>query len=90
MSQMTHHAPAIRGTSRPSQDQKGHVWSNYQKDILGGEGIEGLQQGDFWVFGHTHFSTSFEQDEVHVVANQRGGSQEQNRSGYNVQFTFEM
>ncbi|KUJ15342.1 uncharacterized protein LY89DRAFT_735462 [Mollisia scopiformis] len=90
---MTHHAPAIRGTSRPAWDGTGPAWSNYQNDILGGEGIEGLQEGDVWVFGHTHWSVNkYMLDEVRLIANQRGGSQEQTRVNnvYDPGFTFEM
>jgi hypothetical protein len=69
---MTHHAPCITGTSAPECDGVGDSWSNFQVDILGGLGIEGLGKGDVWVFGHTHFSAGFEQDEVRVLSNQRG------------------
>ncbi|KUJ15343.1 uncharacterized protein LY89DRAFT_686104 [Mollisia scopiformis] len=79
---MTHHAPTIRESGQPGRDgtrAEGLVpaqpeqWSGYQTDILGGEGLVGLRPGDHWVFGHTHFSTQFEQDEVRCISNQRGG-----------------
>jgi predicted phosphodiesterase len=68
---ITHHAPCF-GTSIPSQDKEGERWSAYQNDILGGEGVEGLQMGDVWVFGHTHFCCDFFRDEVRVYSNPRG------------------
>ncbi|KAE9364662.1 hypothetical protein N431DRAFT_354548 [Stipitochalara longipes BDJ] len=70
---MTHHAPCITGTSTPDKDGQGDSWSDFQVDILGGEGMVGLQADDIWVFGHTHWSTDFMQDEVRVYSNQRGG-----------------
>jgi len=70
---MTHHAPCITSTSAPSLDGVSGSWSDFQVDILGGEGVPGLQAGDVWVFGHTHWSTDFVQDEVRVYSNQRGG-----------------
>ncbi|KAE8445152.1 hypothetical protein EG329_013648 [Mollisiaceae sp. DMI_Dod_QoI] len=76
---MTHHAPKIRWTSELRYDQKGSYWSAYQNDILGGEGVDGLQEGDVWVYGHTHWSTTWIQDEVRGIANQRGGSREEGR-----------
>jgi predicted phosphodiesterase len=72
---MTHHAPTITRTSDPTRDGIGKDWSNFQVDILGGEGMLGLGKGDVWVFGHTHWSTDFYQDEVRVYSNQRGGFQ---------------
>lgn len=75
---MTHHAPTIRGSNQPQREYKGGPtssfnFSGYQNDLLGGEGMEGLREGDVWVFGHTHYSCDFMQDGVRVVANQRGG-----------------
>ncbi|KAN0099746.1 hypothetical protein V8E51_013521 [Hyaloscypha variabilis] len=70
---MTHHAPCIKDTSRPSLDGVGDSWSNFQIDILGGAGMPGLKAGDVWVFGHIHWSTDFVQDEVRAYSNQRGG-----------------
>ncbi len=45
---MTHHAPCIKDTSRPSLDGIGDSWSNFQIDILGGAGMPGLKAGDVW------------------------------------------
>lgn len=76
---MTHHAPTLRGTAQPGREYKSgptntNKFSGYQNDLLGGEGIEGLRKDDVWVFGHTHYSCDFVQDDVRVVANQRGGA----------------
>lgn len=75
---MNHHTPTVRGTNQKAREYTGgnpdaSLFSGYQADILGGEGIEGSRENDVWVFGHTHFSCDFVQDEVRVVANQRGG-----------------
>lgn len=72
---ITHHAPCF-GTSKAGQDKTGPNWSSYQNDILGGEGVEGLRRGDTWVFGHTHFTCDFTQDEVRVYSNARGRPKE--------------
>ena len=72
---LTHHAPTVRGSSRPDQDDcKTPTWSAYQNDILGGEGVDGLHSGDIWAFGHTHWGCDFVEDGVRVIANQMGGS----------------
>lgn len=49
----THHAPSIYGTTAENSTfRSGPMYAN---DILGGRSIDGLQKGDFWVFGHTFF-----------------------------------
>jgi hypothetical protein len=70
---MTHHAPCISHTiSSDLGEFSGLFWSSFQVDILGGEGMRGLGKGDVWVFGHTHWSTDFLQDDVRIFANQKG------------------
>ncbi|KAF8864005.1 hypothetical protein BDZ45DRAFT_551116, partial [Acephala macrosclerotiorum] len=73
---MTHHAPSIRGTCQQEEDSSreyfsgptaGLQFSGYANDLLGGEGIAGLQEGDVWAFGHTHYSCRFKQDEVSLI-----------------------
>ena len=65
---ITHHAPAIQGTSRPSDLVK--PWScAFSTDLLAHKALADTQ---LWVFGHTHFSCDFKQGEVRLVSNQRG------------------
>jgi predicted phosphodiesterase len=86
---MTHHAPTVRGSSRPElENDTNKTWSAYQTDILGGEGVPGLQSGDVWAFGHAHWSCSFVQDDVRVIANQKGSTGE--KSGWGKFPDFEM
>ena len=86
---MTHHTPTVRGSSRPGfENDTNKTWSAYQTDILGGEGVPGLQIGDVWAFGHTHWSCSFVQDDVRVIANRKGSSGE--KSGWGKFPDFEM
>lgn len=40
--------------------------------------------------GHTHFSCDFWQDDVRVIANQRGGARQANASGFDHEMTVEM
>jgi hypothetical protein len=78
---LTHHSPTIfksslqatNGKEAKSGSRADSKRSNFQNDILGGEGMEGLQKGDVWLFSHTHFSCDFYQGEVRCYSNQRGG-----------------
>lgn len=65
----THHAPCIEGTSRP--EQRSNPWTPaFATDLLD---MEGAWDGvNVWVFGHTHFSTTFSRRGIRLVANQRG------------------
>lgn len=65
---INHHAPTIKGTSRPSDLV--NPWScAFSTDLLAHEALADTQ---LWVFGHTHFSCDFKQGEVRLVSNQRG------------------
>ncbi|ROV94747.1 hypothetical protein VMCG_08897 [Cytospora schulzeri] len=68
---VTHHAPAMKGTSAPRNED--NPWSSaYSTDILPGMDGESWRQVNIWVFGHTHYSTDFVVDGVRLLANQRG------------------
>lgn len=56
---VTHHAPAIKGTSAPRNED--NPWSSaYATDVvLQGKGGGLWGQVRVWVFGHTHYSTDF-------------------------------
>ncbi|CZS89865.1 uncharacterized protein RAG0_01101 [Rhynchosporium agropyri] len=73
---LTHYCPLMVGSTR--FEFRGS-WSNWQTDILGGEGVEGLGEGDTWIHGHTHFSHESWQDGVRVLSNSRGNSMERTR-----------
>ncbi|CAL3970246.1 unnamed protein product [Diplocarpon coronariae] len=76
---MTHYAPCLNGTIDEADPAYWNEWSGHMTDILGGEGVEGLGAGDFWVFGNTPWSTEKRmQDEVHMFSNTRGGTQYEN------------
>lgn len=47
---VTHHTPTLSGTASPDRDGR---HSNYQTDLLGGEGVDEFIERDTWVFGHT-------------------------------------
>lgn len=69
---VTHHAPLLKGTSRPEHES--NPWTcAFATDVLNDDrwGWDGVK---WWVFGHTHFSTEFTESEsgVRVVSNQRG------------------
>ncbi|PLB53519.1 putative calcineurin-like phosphoesterase [Aspergillus steynii IBT 23096] len=64
---VTHHAPLTRGTSKPQYE--GSPWSC----AFGTDVLPHLSAGvDTWMFGHTHYSTGFQEEGVRVVSNQRG------------------
>jgi len=66
---LTHHAPAIQGTSAP-QYQGGSVNTAFATDMslrsCWGNPLS------VWAFGHTHFNCDFVKDNVRIVSNQRG------------------
>ncbi|KAI9673672.1 MAG: hypothetical protein M1817_002310 [Caeruleum heppii] len=70
---VTRHAPSTRGTSSPlNQD---NAWkSAFGTDLLGLEDGEEscLNDVQWWIFGHTHYSTQFTSGKVNVISNQRG------------------
>lgn len=64
----THHAPCVEGTS--AKEHQGNPWGcAFATDLLAEGGWRGV---DTWVFGHTHYTTTFKTKGVRVVANQRG------------------
>ncbi|KAL3426851.1 hypothetical protein PVAG01_00360 [Phlyctema vagabunda] len=67
---VTHHAPSRTKISRRELD--GNVMCSYfGSDILEGkDAIPGLGEGDVWVFGHTHLTTTWKNGGVEVHANQ--------------------
>jgi hypothetical protein len=88
---MTHHAPCITRTVSPDLNEFfGLFWSDFQVDILGGEGMRGLGKGDVWVFGHTHWSADFQQDDVRIFANQRGREGEKSREEFDGKRVLEV
>lgn len=72
---VTHHAPCMKGSSDPRHAN--NAWNSaFATDLLpenaGSADAAPLLDVQFWVFGHTHFSTEFERGGVRVVSNQRG------------------
>lgn len=68
---ITHHAPAIRGTSAPANES--NAWSSaFSTDLLGQCDATPLDNVQCWVFGHTHHCSEFMRGKVRLVSNQRG------------------
>ncbi|EFR04171.1 Ser/Thr protein phosphatase superfamily protein [Nannizzia gypsea CBS 118893] len=66
---ITHHAPCIRESSRP--DQVDNPWTcSFATELFDKAAV--FSQVQFWVFGHTHYTTSFVKEGVRLVSNQRG------------------
>lgn len=65
---ITHHAPTIKGTSKPS-DTGSPLSSAFATDLLHTGHLADVQ---CWIFEHTHFSTEFKRRRVQLVSNQRG------------------
>ncbi|KAI2463151.1 putative calcineurin-like phosphoesterase [Annulohypoxylon bovei var. microspora] len=64
----THHAPCVKGTSRP--EHANGPWSSaFATDLVDRGGWHGVKT---WVFGHTHYSTKFARKGIEIMANQRG------------------
>ncbi|KAG7112642.1 hypothetical protein HYQ45_017187 [Verticillium longisporum] len=66
----THHAPCVKGTSRPEHAASPLSFA-FATDLVH-EKAWAWAGVKVWVFGHTHFSTSFTQNGIRLVANQRG------------------
>lgn len=68
---ITHHAPSTRDTSKPTDEN--NPWSSaFGTDLLGMKEGSCLDDVQWWVFGHTHYSTEFLRGKVKLVSNQRG------------------
>jgi Calcineurin-like phosphoesterase len=78
---ITHHAPIRKGSSRPEHEE--NPWSDAfatelldpHPDLTGCEEsaeTNVLREVSWWVFGHTHFTTSCTRENVRLVSNQRG------------------
>lgn len=68
---VTHHAPAVRGTSAPANE--GNPWSSaFSTDLLGQHDGSPLDDVQYWVFGHTHYCSESTRGNVRLVSNQRG------------------
>ncbi|KAI1108470.1 ser/Thr protein phosphatase superfamily [Nemania sp. NC0429] len=64
----THHAPCTEGTSKP--EHSANLWTPaFATDLIHQESWRGVKT---WVFGHTHYSTTFRRNGIRLVANQRG------------------
>ena len=65
---ITHHAPTLLGTSKPSD--LASPWScAFSTDLLGDQTLADVQ---WWVFGHTHYTSEFRHCQVRLVSAQRG------------------
>ncbi|PGH05956.1 hypothetical protein AJ79_06645 [Helicocarpus griseus UAMH5409] len=68
---ITHHAPLTKGTSKPTD--KNNPWSSaFGTDLLGREEGSCLDGVQWWISGHTHYSTELITGKVKLVSNQRG------------------
>ena len=71
---VTHHAPIKKSSSRPEHEN--NPWSDaFATELLGPDTTEvpNLLLGvDWFVFGHTHFTTSCTRGSVKLISNQRG------------------
>ncbi len=65
---VSHHAPALRGTSKPMYEGS-PVSAAFATDLAGTEDFAGVTA---WIFGHTHYITTFETAGVTIMANARG------------------
>ncbi|KAK2762723.1 hypothetical protein FQN54_000897 [Arachnomyces sp. PD_36] len=68
---VSHYAPSTKGTSSPSNEN--NPWSSaFGTDLLQSEGNSCLDDVQWWIFGHTHYSTESTRGQVRLVSNQRG------------------
>lgn len=68
---ITHHAPVVREASRP--EDFGNPWSSaFGTDLLDLDSSSVFSEVQWWIFGHTHYTTEFSKGNVKLVSNQRG------------------
>lgn len=68
---VTHHAPAVKGTSAPANES--NPWSSaFSTDLLDNSNGSPLNDVQWWVFGHTHYCSESLRGSVRLVSNQRG------------------
>lgn len=71
---VTHHAPIRKGSSKPEHEN--NPWTDaFSTEILGpraGGVANPPLDVDWWIFGHTHFTTSCMRGAVRLISNQRG------------------
>lgn len=66
---VTHHAPIKKGSSHPSNEN--NPWADgFATDLVGVH--KELSRAQWWVFGHTHYTTKWREHGVELVSNQRG------------------
>ncbi|KLJ09468.1 hypothetical protein EMPG_15119 [Blastomyces silverae] len=68
---ISHHAPSMDGTSRPS-DEGSPYSSAFATNLLDGETRSCFETVQCWIFGRTHYSTDILRGQVRLVSNQRG------------------
>ena len=68
---ISHHAPLMKGTSNPAHENK--PWSSaFATDLIGMEKQSCLDDVQWWVFGHTHYTAEFVCGNIKLISNQRG------------------
>lgn len=68
---VSHHAPLIRGASKPSDEV--NPWSSaFATGLIGNKERSRLDDVQWWVFGHTHHCSELVCGQVELVSNQRG------------------
>lgn len=74
---VTHHAPLTDGTSHPKyhNDPRNCGYSSDCSELL--------DMVDYWIFGHTHYSTNIRKRRCQVISNQKGRTTEIN-TGYTI------
>lgn len=66
---ISHHAPFKIGSSHPNNEN--NPWADaFATDLIGVH--EEISRVEWWVFGHTHYTTQRREDGINLVSNQRG------------------
>jgi predicted phosphodiesterase len=66
---ITHHAPIKKGSSHPKHDE--NLWTDaFATDLIGVH--EEVRRVQWWIFGHTHYTTQWRQQGITLISNQRG------------------
>ncbi|KIW58853.1 hypothetical protein PV05_03346 [Exophiala xenobiotica] len=66
---ISHHAPIKNGSSHPKNQN--NPWADaFATDLIGVH--EEMSKVQWWVFGHTHYTTQWRQHGINLISNQRG------------------
>jgi predicted phosphodiesterase len=79
---ISHHAPIKNGSSHPSNQNS--PWADaFATDLIGVQ--KEMSRVQWWVFGHTHYTTQWREHGINLISNQRGYVLDPARNGRSIE-----